>query len=146
MDFTEEVANRKYKSLLHLLQSLGLKEAQVLRHAGDATYDSHDICNQLLACMSDVIKTQLKAEIRQSPFVGIGIYESTDRAQEKHIAVIVRFIAKSGKVVTTFLKNERIKDGTANTIFDALSNVLKEFGVSYKKSGWPWHRWGFGNG
>lgn len=130
---TEEVANRKYKSLLHLVQSLGLKEAQALRHGGNATYNSPDIFNQLLACMSDHVKKQLKSDISQSPFVGIGIDESTDRGQQKYIAVIVRYVSKSGKVVTTFLKNEKINDGTAATIFQALSGVLKEFGIAFRK-------------
>ena len=130
---TEEVANRKYKSLIHFLQALGLKDALHLRRGGNATYDSPDIFNQLLECISDTSKKQLRAELRNSPFIGIGIDESTDRSQEKHIAVIVRYVSKSGKIVTTFLQCAKIKDGCAATVFQALTDVLKHFEVPYKK-------------
>ena len=43
----EEVANRKYKSLLNFLRHLQNQDAQFLRKGANATYDSPDI---LISC------------------------------------------------------------------------------------------------
>ena len=47
-------------------------------------YNSPTIFNDLLECLSAVSANVLKNKLNDSKFVGIGIDESTDRAQEKH--------------------------------------------------------------
>ncbi|XP_064597802.1 zinc finger protein 862-like [Liolophura sinensis] len=130
---TEEMPNRKYGSLINFLQELNLKEAKFLNRGKNAKYTSPDVYNQLTECLSKVIWRQLKSGIRQSPTIGIGIDESTDRAQEKHVAVIVRHITKEGRVTTDFLSLERIEDGTAVASFEALNIVAKKLDVPWKK-------------
>lgn len=129
----EEVANVKYRSLIHFLQNLGVEDAKSLKKSGNAQYTSPKIFNQLLDALNAVSIQVLKAAISNSPFVGIGIDESTDLSQEKHIAVVVRYVSVEGQVVTTFLKLEAIKDGKAQSLFDATASVLLQFGVPFSK-------------
>ncbi|KAG1655019.1 hypothetical protein GQR58_024744 [Nymphon striatum] len=49
-----------------------------------------DIFNQSVGCLSQVQQDRLKIAIKQSPFVGISVDESTDISQKKHIAIIVQ--------------------------------------------------------
>ena len=84
----EELPNCKYKSQLKFLRELKVQQAMDLNMGGNASYDSPGIFNQMLDCLNDVIVDEMKAEIQTSPAVGIGVDESTDRTQEKHVAFI----------------------------------------------------------
>ena len=72
---------------------------------------------------------RLRLQLAQSPFVGIGLDESTDRSQEKHLVAIVRYIDTDRNLQTTFLKCKTIRDGTANTVLEATIDILQSFGI-----------------
>ena len=63
-----------------------------LLQGGNARYDSPHILSELLQSISSVLESQLRANLSASPFVGIGVDESTDRGSEKHLAVIIRYV------------------------------------------------------
>ena len=44
----------------------------------------------MLACLSKVLEDDLIKALKESPAVGIGMDESTDRAAEKHCVFIIR--------------------------------------------------------
>lgn len=67
-----------------------------------------------------------------SPFVGIGVDESTDRAREKHVGIVVRYVA-DGKVVTTFLACVEVADGCAQTIYTAVKSAMSTFDIPMPK-------------
>ncbi|KAG1651825.1 hypothetical protein GQR58_026731 [Nymphon striatum] len=69
-----------------------LQDALYLNRGQNAQYNSPDIFNQSVGCLSQVQQDRLKIAIKQSPFVGISVDESTDISQKKHIAIIVRCI------------------------------------------------------
>lgn len=102
---------------------LGLDDAKTLGKGGNATYTSPTIFNQLLHSLSKTIRGKVIADIRESPFVGIGVDESTDRAREKHVGIVVRYVA-DGKVVTTFLACVEVADGCAQTIYTAVESSI----------------------
>ena len=54
---TEEVANRKYPSLLELARQLGVKEIINLRRGGNATKESPQVFTELLTALSEVYVT-----------------------------------------------------------------------------------------
>ena len=86
-----------------------------------------------MGCLSDVMETKLKQQLMQSPFVGIGIEESTDRATEKHLAIVVRYISKEGNCMTQLLDCVAVRDGKATTVVDAVDVTMKKFGVPMTK-------------
>ena len=76
----EEVANIKYKNFMAFLRDCGIADALALHRGANASHDSPVIFNKLLACLSDVAQKELTADIRSSPFIGLGLDESTDRS------------------------------------------------------------------
>lgn len=74
------------------------------------------------------------SSVKRSPFVGVGLDESTDRSSEKHLVFIVRWISH-GKVTTTYLKIAKVADGKADTIFQKLLEVFNTCGIPIKKVG-----------
>ena len=107
---TEEITNRKCTSSLQFQRLQGCVD--VLRMGGNASYDIPDIFNKLLVVLHEVVEEQIQSKLGASPCIGVGIDESTDRSNEKHIMAVARYIAlEYGSVSTTFLKCKQVKDG-----------------------------------
>ena len=124
---TEEIANRKCASLLNLQRLPGCTDIQNLRIGANASYKSPDIFNQLLYALNEVIEGQILSKVRASPCIGVGIDESTDRSNEKHIVVVVRYIhVASANLVTTYLKCKEVQDAHALGIFNSMKDILTE--------------------
>ena len=124
----EEVANIKSKNFMALLRDCGVADALALHRGANASHDSPVIFNELLACLSDVAQKELTADIRSSPFIGLGLDESTDRSMEKHLVLIVRYVGRGGACCTAYLQCVKIADGKAVTVVDA----VKEVAATYK--------------
>ena len=45
----------------------------------------------MLGCINDVLQARVRADLASSPFVVIGVDESTDRSYEKHLVIIIVF-------------------------------------------------------
>ena len=121
----EEIANRKYKSLIEFQKLQGCKDIQNLYLGSNASYNSPDIFNQLLYALNNVVERQIESDIQKSPCLGVGIDESTDRSNEKHIAVVARYVdLEQAELVTTFLKCEKVKECTAQGIYSVTKEIL----------------------
>ena len=79
------------------------------------------------------------AAVKKSPYVGVGLDESTDRSSEKHVVFIIRYM-DGNKINTTYLKIEKINDGKAATIYDVLVKVFLDYAIPVKKV--PLTYWG----
>lgn len=130
---TEELPNCKYGSQLKFLRELKLPEAVDLFVGGNASYDSPDIFNQMLDCLNDIIVDELKAEVRDSPCVGVGVDESTDRSQEKHVAFVIRYITPAALLKTTLLACKKVEHADADSIFQIFLKTLEEFDIPINK-------------
>lgn len=133
---TEEIANRKYASLLKLQRLQGCVDVQNLRIGGNASYDSPDIFNQLLSALNEVVEERIDSKLRLSPCIGVGIDESTDRSNEKHIVAVARYIdLESANVATTFVKCREVEDGRASGIYNSMKGILNEKRIPMRKVG-----------
>ena len=128
----EEVANIKFKNFIAFLRDCGVADALALHRGASASHDSPVIFNELLACLSDVAQKELTADIRSSPFIGLGLDESTDRSMEKHIVLIVRYVAR-GACCTAYLQCVKIADGKAVTVVDAVKEVAATYKFGMRK-------------
>ena len=112
-----------------------MTDALYLNREANASYNSTSTFNNLMGCLGEVVETKLKPQLRQSPFIGTGIDESTDRATEKHLAIVVRYICNAGKCMTQFLDCVAVQDGKAATVVDAVDVTMKKFGVKFGSNG-----------
>ena len=65
--------------------------------------------------------------------MGVGLDESTDRAQEKHVVFIVRYL-RGDRIITDYLKIEKIASGTAASIFSTLLDVFEGYNIPLSKA------------
>ena len=129
----EEIPNVKFKAFLGFLRFQEVESALYLVRGRNARYDSSDIFNQLLSCLSRCVEKIVLKEVRTSPFVGIGLDESTDRSSEKHLAVVLRYIAPSSDVTTCFLHCVKVRDGKAVTIHQAVHDTCRKHSIPMTK-------------
>ena len=132
---TEEIANRKYASLLQFQRLQGCVNVQNLRSSGNASYDSPDIFNQLLAALNEVVEEQIDSKLRASPCIGVAIDESTNRSNEKHIVAVPRYIDLENGSVSTTLKCKQVEDGHASGIYNNMKAILNEKCIHMRKVG-----------
>ncbi|CAH1245743.1 ZNF862 [Branchiostoma lanceolatum] len=131
---TEEVANRKYESLLQLQRLQGVQAVKDLNAGRNATHTSPTAFNDFLRCLNNVLERKVTREVRTSPFVAVGIDESTDRSSEKHMVVVIRYVrVPTAELVTTFLKCAKVEDGKAATIYQKTLDILQEYNIPLRK-------------
>ena len=91
--------------------------------------------SQFIYCMElQVFLRKMLDHLNSSPFIGLGIDESTDRSREKHIAAVVRYVdSKKMKIKTSFLKLSVITSGIAPAIVEAVKKILGDFSIPVNK-------------
>ena len=99
----------KFKNFMSFLRDCGVTDALALHRGTNASHDSPVVFNELLACLSEVAEKELLTDIRSSPFIGLGLDESTDRSTEKHLVVVVRYVAR-GACRTAYLLSTVLSD------------------------------------
>ena len=65
--------------------------------------------------------------------MGVGLDESTDRSQEKHLAIIIRYINPQAVLQTKFLELKALDNCDADSLLKALQDSLRQAGVPMKK-------------
>ena len=102
----EEIANRKYSSLLSLLELLNTPYVQELRCGENTTYTSDVIANKMQNAMDEVIIVHITKEIQDSPCSSILADESMDISLMKLFVIYTRLVKMDTyKPVTRFVTN-----------------------------------------
>ena len=109
----------KFPALCKLLKSVNAPITSTM-------YQDHKACSDLLWCILVVLQKKIICRVRNSPFYGIMIDESTDVSVTGHLVVFAT-IVEEGVPVTVFLGLLQIKDGKkdAGVIFDTLLSNLR---------------------
>ena len=129
-----EQPNSHYSALIDLLRHRGDPDVLNLQTGDNATYDSDQTFAGLLDSINHVLSAEMSIKIQYSPFLGVGMDESTDISHEKHVLFVVRYFDTSkSKIITEYWRVEKIKDGTAETLFDTYSELLKSCGIEVRK-------------
>ncbi|KAI8511816.1 hypothetical protein Bbelb_109160 [Branchiostoma belcheri] len=121
------------KSLLELQRQQGVAAVIDLNAGRNATHTSPTTFNNLVRSLNEVVERRVTRETHASPFVAIGIDESTDRSQEKHVVLVIRYI-RTGELVTTFLRCAKVNDGKAVTIYQTTLDVLQHYNIPLRKT------------
>lgn len=78
------------------------------------------------------LKTKLKNDLLNNKFSLI-VDESTDISVKKQLAIVIKYFSKSSLILkTTFLKLVQLSQGDAESIVNAILDVIEEFGLSIK--------------
>lgn len=129
----EEIANHKYASLLQFLRLLHVREVSDLHVGENAKYTSHRIFDEILVCLNRVVEEETDALLHSSPYLGVGVDESTDVSVEKHLAIIARAVTSNGLIVAKYVKCVEMADGKGLTMYATLKSVLEDKSIALTK-------------
>lgn len=130
----KEHPNEHYGSTINFLRHRNDPDAIHLNCGDNASYDSATTFKSLLDSIDNVLTTELVTKLTQSPFIGAGLDESTDISLEKHVLFCVRYFdTVASKFVTEYWKVDEIEDGTAETLFNAFTDLLESYGLTITK-------------
>ena len=123
----EEVANLKSKSLLSLLEELGVKETESFSTRPEK------ILRGMIVLIGDTIKNKIVESIKQSKGFAILIDEVTDILNIQQLVTLVQYFDSNiGDCITTFLNTtdvlEHSPDSSPNAeaIFNCLCSVIEK--------------------
>lgn len=97
-------------------------------------YQDEKACAVLMKCISVVIQKKILNRIRNSPFFGVMVDESTDISVTGHLVVFATII-EEGLPVTLFLGLLPIEGGKkdANVIYETLLSKLRRWELNLRK-------------
>jgi hypothetical protein len=104
--------------------------------SGNVKYDSPDIFNQMLKALSNTIESDLTAQLKTSPCVGVGIDESTDRSLEKHLVAVILYITPSSEIMQNHIS--KVCKGTqlqshCIALHKATKNIMEQYDILDQK-------------
>lgn len=113
----------KYDPLLKSHLELGPK---------NATYCSNIIQNDLIISISQVLKNQLKHKIENKK-ISIIADETSDLGHHEQLSIVLRYFDDEKKCpVEQFVGMKRIMSTDSQTIFNAISDVINDFGIKWE--------------
>ena len=121
----EEVANLKSKSLLSLLEELGVKEIKSF------STRSEKILRGMIVLIGDTIKKKIVESIKQSKGFAILTDEVTDISNIQQLVTFVQYFDSNiGDCITTFLNTTDVLEHSpapnAEAIFNYLCSVIEK--------------------
>ena len=116
----ENVATRKFSSLMNLLRQTSCPHVDKLSCGENANYMSDPAAEEFQEACAKVISKEIEKEIQQSRFLSVLVDESTDISVTQKLVVYVRFMTEDFVPKTRFVKNPDLSDGKAATILDTL--------------------------
>ncbi|XP_052767960.1 zinc finger protein 862-like [Mya arenaria] len=110
---------------------LQCQDLQHLKQGKNATYTSPTIADEFMDSMATDIEETVKQRVKDSPGYAIMSDETTDVSNNKHLAFCVKYInTENGDACIDYLKDVKITDGKAETIFKETEKVVEELGLS----------------
>ena len=101
---------------------MGVQYLNDLYVGENAAYRSERFVQEIISAIGEVVVRKICVVLQNSPFFVPMIDETTDVAVMKQLVIYARYI-KDGAVQTRFLSMIHIRDGTASTIFEAVTKL-----------------------
>ena len=127
----EEMANKKFLSLLTLLQMLGLENMKHFRHrsAGSTI--------EIFLTLGGVLKQRVVEALRKSKAFGLLVHEVTDISVMEQLIGFAQYVSDDGEAMVKFLFVDNVLEGSssanAETITDCISNNLDKCELHVQK-------------
>ena len=103
---------------------------QYLKQSKNATYTSNTTVNELINSMVEDIEKTLKERVEKSPGYAVMTDETTDVSNDRHLAFCVKYVdVESGDVCVDYIKDVKVNDGKAETIFTKTKSVVEQINV-----------------
>lgn len=118
----------KFVELVYLLSKHNPHLKNQIENSTVFTGLSNHIQDDLIQCLSSVLRDSIKHEINNASFVSLIMDETVDVANKSQLSIVFRYIDKKGEVQERFLGFLNVSsDKTALNLFEIVKSVLHEF-------------------
>ncbi|XP_071122736.1 zinc finger protein 862-like [Mytilus edulis] len=128
----EEIANLKIKSLLNLLERLGIEDMKYFQHRSQAAL------REIFIAIGGTLEDKLVKEVQQADHYGLMVDDVADISVMEQMVTFIQFYSKTEcKVKTAFLSIDNLleESDSANsaTITDRIIKNIEEYGLKKDK-------------
>jgi hypothetical protein len=127
---TNELPTSLFGNLQKFIKSQGCETSTTC--SNNIRYEHNNSVNELQAAIAKVIENKLLCDLNQAKVCALICDETCDNSNEKHLGSNIRFV-KNGNVITKFLENVTVSDGTAETLTNSITEMLKEKHIDISK-------------
>lgn len=99
---------------------------------GNAKYTSHNIQNEILEVLAEMVRKDVVEEVKQSGAFSILVDETKDLKKQEQISLVLRYYYK-GTVHESFLHFEHADKLDAAGLTEKIVNSLQKYGLQYKE-------------
>ena len=112
--------------MLELLRSVSVKNITSL-------YNDNKTCADIVNCIATSIMDETLDKVRQSPWFGVIVDESTDISIHHHMIIYLSYLEDESVPCSTFYGMVRTNDSTSKGIFDKIMHELENANLDMKK-------------
>ena len=116
-------------NFLELLQMIGKFDKTVAQKISDnprnAKYTHHDIQNEILDIMANMIRDQISSEVQDAEMFALMVDESKDLSKTEQVSVVLRYV-KNDKAVEEFLHFTPADGLDAESLFATIKDTLSK--------------------
>lgn len=128
----EEIPNKKFTSLLAVLQQLGLEDIKYFKHRSAGSI------REMFLLIGSVLNSQLLDDISRARCFGLLTDEVCDVSNKEQLVTFVKFVhPETGKEKTAFLASSSLLENSssvdAKTTSDALVAQVEDAGIDKRK-------------
>jgi hypothetical protein len=131
-DETLDSRNRgNFLELIQILASYNERVASVVleKCSKSAKYTSHSIQKEILHVIASKVRDKIREDIGDSKFCII-VDEARDESKREQMAIVLRFVDKDGFIQERFFDLVHVKDTSALTLKNGISDVLSRYGLN----------------
>jgi len=96
-------------------------------------YTSHENQKEMLQIMSSAVVRKLLVKINRSPFLTLMVDETSDKSSTEQLTFVIRWINDDLEVGDKFLEMYSVSSTTADSIVEAIKDILLHFQIPVAK-------------
>lgn len=116
----EEVPNKKFLSLISMMEQSGLDSMKYFDHKSQGTLQ------EIFLLIGDTLHQQIIDEVNSSPVFSILVDEATDISVKCQMVIFIQYLDKLGNPVVNFLESRDVLGDSVSADSETLLRVLKE--------------------
>ncbi len=104
-----------------------------LKAVGNAKYTSNTIQNEILECLSDMVRESIISEVKENKYFSIIVDETRDLKKKEQLSLVLRYYY-NGAVHESFLEFKQATDLDAEGLTQKIIQCLETYGLEYRSN------------
>ncbi|ROL52542.1 Zinc finger MYM-type protein 1 [Anabarilius grahami] len=104
-----------------------------LKAVGNAKYTSNTIQNEILECLSDMVRESIISEVKENKYFSIIVDETRDLKKKEQLSLVLRYYY-NGAVHESFLDFKQATELDAEGLTQKIIQCLETYGLEYRSN------------